>query len=68
MEYNGSVPFAKGWEGIAQVGVQLPIFNRNQGEVTAARADIALRKKSSAWPSPCENVPPPRSISTPMRG
>jgi cobalt-zinc-cadmium efflux system outer membrane protein len=44
MEYNnellGSVPFAKGWEGIAQVGVQLPIFNRNQGEVTAARADI----------------------------
>jgi outer membrane protein, heavy metal efflux system len=44
MEYNnellGSVPFAKGWEGIAQVGVQLPIFNRNQGEVVAARADI----------------------------
>jgi cobalt-zinc-cadmium efflux system outer membrane protein len=44
MEYNnellGSVPFAKGWEGIAQVGAQLPIFNRNQGEVAAARADI----------------------------
>ena len=44
MEYNnellGSVPFAKGWEGIAQVGVQLPIFNRNQGEIAAARADI----------------------------
>ena len=44
MEYNnellGSVPFAKGWEGIAEVGVQLPIFNRNQGEVTAARAEI----------------------------
>jgi outer membrane protein, heavy metal efflux system len=44
MEYNndllGSVPFAKGWEGIAGVGVQLPIFNRNQGEVAAARADI----------------------------
>jgi cobalt-zinc-cadmium efflux system outer membrane protein len=44
MEYNnellGSVPFAKGWEGIAGVGVQLPIFNRNQGEVTAARAEI----------------------------
>jgi len=44
LEYNnellGSVPFAKGWEGIAQVGVQLPIFNRNQGEVAAARADI----------------------------
>jgi cobalt-zinc-cadmium efflux system outer membrane protein len=44
MEYNnellGSVPFAKGWEGIAGVGVQIPIFNRNQGEVAAARAEI----------------------------
>jgi cobalt-zinc-cadmium efflux system outer membrane protein len=44
MEYNnellGSVPFAKGWEGIAGVGVQVPIFNRNQGEVAAARAEI----------------------------
>ena len=44
MEYNnellGSVPFAKGWEGIGSVGVQLPIFNRNQGEVAAARAEI----------------------------
>jgi outer membrane protein, heavy metal efflux system len=43
LEYNnellGSVPFAKGWEGIAGVGVQLPIFNRNQGEVAAARAE-----------------------------
>jgi outer membrane protein, heavy metal efflux system len=44
MEYNnellGSVPFAKGWEGIAEVGVQLPVFNRNQGEIAAARAEI----------------------------
>jgi outer membrane protein, heavy metal efflux system len=44
MEYNnellGSVPFAKGWEGIAGVGVQVPIFNRNQGAVAAARAEI----------------------------
>lgn len=44
MEYNnellGSVPFAKGWEGIAEVGVQVPLFNRNQGEVAAARAEI----------------------------
>jgi cobalt-zinc-cadmium efflux system outer membrane protein len=44
MEYNnellGSVPFAKGWEGIASVGVQLPVFNRNQGEVASARAEI----------------------------
>jgi outer membrane protein, heavy metal efflux system len=44
MEYNndrlGGVPFAKGWEGIAEVGVQIPLFNRNQGNVAAARADI----------------------------
>src|SRR5215472_2344435 len=44
MEYNnellGSVPFAKGWEGIAEVSMQVPIFNRHQGDVAAARADI----------------------------
>jgi cobalt-zinc-cadmium efflux system outer membrane protein len=44
MEYNhetlGSVPFAKGWEGIAEVGVQIPIFNRNQGNLGTARAEI----------------------------
>jgi cobalt-zinc-cadmium efflux system outer membrane protein len=44
MEYNhetlGSVPFAKGWEGIAEVAVQIPIFNRNQGNSEAARADV----------------------------
>jgi outer membrane protein, heavy metal efflux system len=44
MEYNhetlGSVPFAKGWEGIAEVAVQIPLFNRNQGNAEAARADI----------------------------
>jgi len=43
-EYNhetlGSVPFAKGWEGIAEVGVELPIFNHNQGNVAAATADV----------------------------
>ena len=43
-EYNhetlGSVPFAKGWEGIAELSVELPIFNHNQGNVSAARADI----------------------------
>src|SRR6266849_2305796 len=55
MEYNnellGSVPFAKGWEGIAEVGVQLPIFNRNQGEIAAARAEMdraALEKQRIA--------------------
>jgi cobalt-zinc-cadmium efflux system outer membrane protein len=44
MEYNneslGKVPFAKGWEGIAEVSAQIPIFNRNQGDVAAARAEI----------------------------
>jgi outer membrane protein, heavy metal efflux system len=44
MEYNnellGSAPFAKGWEGIAEVAVEIPLFNRNQGNVAAARADI----------------------------
>jgi cobalt-zinc-cadmium efflux system outer membrane protein len=44
MEYNnetlGSVPYAKGWEGIAGVAVEIPLFNRNQGNVAAARADI----------------------------
>jgi outer membrane protein, heavy metal efflux system len=44
LEYNnetlGSVPWAKGWEGIAEVAVQIPLFNRNQGNTAAARADI----------------------------
>lgn len=44
MEYNretlGSVPFATGWEGIAEASVEIPLFNRNQGNVAAARADI----------------------------
>lgn len=44
MEYNhetlGSVPFAKGWEGIAEVGVQIPLFNHNQGNIESERAEI----------------------------
>ena len=44
MEYNhetlGSVPFAKGWEGIAEASVEIPIFNRNQGNIAAAKADV----------------------------
>jgi cobalt-zinc-cadmium efflux system outer membrane protein len=44
MEYNHELldrlPFAKGWEGIAEVSVQIPIFNRNQGDVAAARANV----------------------------
>jgi cobalt-zinc-cadmium efflux system outer membrane protein len=43
MEYNhetlSSVPFAKGWEGISEASIQIPLFNRNQGNVAAARAD-----------------------------
>jgi cobalt-zinc-cadmium efflux system outer membrane protein len=44
MEYNhetlGSVPWAKGWEGLAEASVELPLFNRNQGSIAAARADV----------------------------
>jgi outer membrane protein, heavy metal efflux system len=44
MEYNNELleglRFAKGWEGIAELSVQIPIFNRNQGDIAAARADI----------------------------
>ena len=44
LEYNNeqldTVPHAKGWEGIAGVGVQLPLFNRNQGNITAASANL----------------------------
>ena len=29
-----------GWEGIAEVGVTLPLWNRNQGNIAAAREDI----------------------------
>jgi cobalt-zinc-cadmium efflux system outer membrane protein len=55
LEYNnetlGSVPWAKGWEGIAEVAVQIPLFNRNQGNTAAAKADIertGLEKKRIA--------------------
>jgi outer membrane protein, heavy metal efflux system len=44
MEYNNEflsgLPFAKGWEGIAEVSVQIPIFNHSQGDIAAARAEI----------------------------
>jgi len=36
----GSVPGAVGWEGTAEVGVQIPIFNRNQGNIAAASASL----------------------------
>lgn len=44
LEYNhellGTVPFATGWEGLAEASVELPLFNRNQGNIAAARAGI----------------------------
>jgi outer membrane protein, heavy metal efflux system len=44
MEYNNELleglPFAKGWEGIAEVSLPIPVWNRNQGDTAAARAEI----------------------------
>src|SRR6267378_1959437 len=44
MEYNnellGSAPIAKGWEGNAEIPVQMPLINQNHGNVSGARADI----------------------------
>jgi len=43
LEYNNepiSPTHATGWQGIAEVGVEIPIFNRNQGNVAAASADL----------------------------
>jgi cobalt-zinc-cadmium efflux system outer membrane protein len=44
MEYNheplGSVPLATGWEEIAEASVEIPLFNRNQGNVAAARGEM----------------------------
>ncbi len=51
-----------GLQGFAEVGVQIPIFNRNQGNVQASRADIeraqrevqriqlVLRERAAAYP------------------
>jgi len=57
---------AKGWEGIAEVGVQIPIFNRNQGNIAAATASLdRANLESSASPSPSATAPPPPPINTP---
>lgn len=44
LEYNneplGSATHAIGWEGLAEVAVQIPIFNRNQGNIAAAAAEV----------------------------
>ena len=43
-EYNNELltglPRATGWEAVAEVGFQIPLFNRNQGNVTAAQAEV----------------------------
>jgi cobalt-zinc-cadmium efflux system outer membrane protein len=43
-EYSGEqiagINRSVGWEGIAEVGVTLPLWNRNQGNIAAARQDI----------------------------
>lgn len=31
---------ASGWEGLVEIGVPLPIFDRNQGNIAAAEADL----------------------------
>jgi len=50
MEQNGELlPEANGksvgLQGFADVGVKIPIFNRNQGNVTTARADVERAKR-----------------------
>lgn len=39
-ELLGGIPHATGWETTAGLSVQIPIFNRNQGNIAAARAEI----------------------------
>lgn len=39
-EQIGSLNRPTGWEGIAEVGVTLPVWNRNQGNIAAAHQDI----------------------------
>jgi outer membrane protein, heavy metal efflux system len=43
-EWLANVPYAVGWEGLAEVSVRLPIFNHNQGNVAAAVADLDRAK------------------------
>ena len=44
LEYNnepiGGTPKATGWEGLAELSVQIPIFNRNQGNIAESRAEL----------------------------
>jgi cobalt-zinc-cadmium efflux system outer membrane protein len=43
-EWLANVPQAVGWEGLGEASVQLPIFNRNQGNVAAAIAALDRAK------------------------
>lgn len=36
----GNTNRAIGWEGMAELGIQIPLFNRNQGNIASAGADI----------------------------
>ncbi len=47
-ELLGTAPFATGWEGLAEASVELPLFNRNQGNIAAARADIDRAQQEQA--------------------
>jgi outer membrane protein, heavy metal efflux system len=44
LEYNneplGAIRQSIGWEGLAEVSVQIPIFNRNQGNIAGAQAEL----------------------------
>jgi outer membrane protein, heavy metal efflux system len=44
LEYNnealGTIPQSIGWEGLAELSVQIPIFNRNQGNIAGAQAEL----------------------------
>jgi outer membrane protein, heavy metal efflux system len=44
LEYNneplGTIPQSVGWEGLAELSVQIPIFNRNQGNIASAQAEL----------------------------
>jgi cobalt-zinc-cadmium efflux system outer membrane protein len=41
-------PRITGVQGGVQIGVQVPLFNRNQGNIAAAKADIESRKQELA--------------------
>ncbi|HVM74154.1 MAG TPA: TolC family protein [Candidatus Saccharimonadales bacterium] len=43
LQYNNepiSPNVTTGWEGLAEVAIEIPIFNRNQGNIAAASADL----------------------------